>query len=88
MDPYGNYAVQHLYERLGEEGCSRVTEQLLAGLRQYTQNKYSCSMIEKCVTTFCRDYSLRVSQAVAQLGLFEELLAGGGTTLLQKVANG
>jgi hypothetical protein len=49
QDCYGNYVVQFCYEFFGSERCLRVTEMILERFPQFSIQKYSSSVVLKCV---------------------------------------
>lgn len=48
-DCYGNYVVQFCYEYFGSERCVRITEMIFDRFPQYSMQKYSSSVVLKCV---------------------------------------
>jgi hypothetical protein len=48
-DCYGNYVVQFCYEYFGSERCARITEMIIDRFPQYSMQKYSGSVVLKCV---------------------------------------
>lgn len=49
QDPYGNYVVQHAYEVYKQERCKPITSRMIQKLPQYSVQKFSSCVVEKCV---------------------------------------
>lgn len=52
QDCYGNYVVQFCYEFFGCERCIRITDMILQRFPQYSIQKYSGSVLFKCVDSY------------------------------------
>lgn len=48
-DCYGKYVVQFCYEYFGPERCMRITEMIIDRFAQYSMQKYSGSVVLRCV---------------------------------------
>lgn len=55
QDPFGNYVVQHAYDTFKHEKCRPITNRLIEKLPQYSIQKFSSCVVEKCLS---QDFNL------------------------------
>ena len=60
QDCYGNYVVQFCYELFGETKSSGITEMILEKFAQFSIQKYSSSVILKCLRSKYNSLALQV----------------------------
>jgi hypothetical protein len=57
QDCYGNYVVQFCYELFGESRSSGITEMIIEKFVQFSLQKYSSSVVSKCINVYWTDHS-------------------------------
>ena len=55
QDSYGNYIVQFCYELFGSQKSAGITELILVRFAQFSMQKYSSSVVLKCVAQYWDD---------------------------------
>lgn len=52
QDPFGNYVVQYAYEVYKQEVCRPITDKIIQKFTQYSVQKFSSCVVEKCVNMY------------------------------------
>lgn len=52
QDPFGNYVVQYAYEIYKQEVCRPITEKIVQKFAQYSVQKFSSCVVEKCANMY------------------------------------
>jgi hypothetical protein len=60
QDPFGNYVVQHAYDIYKQDRCRPMTERLIQKLPQYSVQKFSSCVVEKCVGLYFNVLSIPI----------------------------
>lgn len=55
VDCYGNYVIQFFYELVDLERCAGITERILSKFVEYSNNKFSCNVVHKCISMYCNN---------------------------------
>ncbi|EAS01738.2 RNA-binding protein, putative (macronuclear) [Tetrahymena thermophila SB210] len=86
QNPFGNYAIQHAYDCYEEEKCEKITAKILEKLQHFSIQKYSSNVIEKCISTYCKDFYKRAIQVIIQKRCIAEFMKiQYGNFILQKL---
>ena len=75
QDPFGNYVVQHAYDIYKQDRCRPMTERLIQKLPQYSVQKFSSCVVEKCVGLYFNDIQADILHVLSEnLEALEEML--------------
>lgn len=66
QDCYGNYVVQFCYELFGEAKSSGITEMIIEKFVQFSLQKYSSSVVSKCINIYWtnQQYAVRLKDCL------------------------
>lgn len=83
-DCYGNYVVQFCYETLGESKSSAITENIIERFVPLSLQKYSASVILKCINIYWTDHSYvdRLKDSLRPDGILEMFRNKEGNKIL------
>lgn len=73
QDSYGNYVIQFCYELFGESKSSGITEMIIEKFVQFSLQKYSSSVVSKCLATYWKDksYPSKIKEVLKIDGVIE-----------------
>jgi hypothetical protein len=52
QDSFGNYIIQFCYELFGEDKSTGITEMIIERFQQFSLQKYSSSVVYKCLASY------------------------------------
>ena len=84
QDRFGNYVVQFCYELFGEAKSSGITEMILERFSAFSLQKYSSSVLLKCINTYWTDraYLHRLKDTLKSDGILDMFKNREGNKIL------
>lgn len=73
QNPFGNYAIQHALEVYPKD-CNAILEKILEKIIQYSNQKFSSNVIEKCIIISSSDYKKRYLAEITKPDRLIELM--------------
>jgi len=73
QNPYGNYAVQHALDTF-PRNCERILDKILDKIIQYSNQKFSSNVIEKCLMFSPPEYKKRFLKEILKSDRIVELM--------------
>ena len=84
QDCFGNYVIQFCYEYFGEVKSSGITEMIIEKFVQFSLQKYSSSVVSKCISTYWKDKNcaLKLKEVLKPEGITEMFRSREGNKIL------
>jgi hypothetical protein len=73
QNPYGNYAVQHAFDCYPNQ-CDKILDKILDKIIQYSDQKFSSNVIEKCLVLSTAEYKHRFVKEILKSDRIVELM--------------